>query len=234
MKFAILTVILFCAISVFSQRNSETVKDKDIYGSNTEWSCADKHFGYYYISYSKPLQFENSLEKGVKSGVFVAGYTYRYKIIPMFDLGVELSYANRRSSLNKDSLTNFDPGTFYSKINTYHNSVSGGMYFRINIKGSDYRNLGYFADMGGFYSYSFGFGTQYVLNNSSLFQKARFKQPDYLSPFDYGVFVRAGKNNVAITVSYYLGQWISDFSTENLCYSRTPLMLGLQLNLYAK
>jgi len=234
MKFIFISVLVLLSIISSAQRPSETVKDKELYGSDTKWSCVDKHFGYYYINYSMPLPLVPSIENEFKSGYFTAGYTYRYKFFSKLDLGFELAYINRRSNINNDSLTSFDPSDFYNKINTYHNYLSGGAYIRMNLGNSTYRNLGIFTDIGGFYNYAFGYGTKYVLKSNSLYQKLRFRKPDYLTPYDYGIFLRIGYNNIAVMFNYSLGKWITDFSSENKNYIRSGFLIGLQINLYAK
>lgn len=227
-------LLIFCAVLSFAQHPSETVKDKNLYGAKTKWSCADKHFGYYFINYSKPIPLEASIENEIRTGLFSAGYTYRYKIISTLDVGAELSYQNRRSYIDKSSFTVFDPATFYKKIYTYHHLINASVFFRINIKGSDYRNLGYFVDLGAGYSYSPWYGTGYLLKNESINQKTRFKKPYYLDPFGYNLFLRAGLNNIALIVSWNGGNWIKDFTNQNLTFERSPLMIGIQMNLYAK
>lgn len=234
MKLVCFLTLLLISFFVFGQRHSETVKDKDIYGADTQWSCIDKHFGYYYLNYSKPMAFSPGLENELLSGRFIAGYTYRYKIIDIIDAGAELAYSNRRSVLVEDSVQKFDPGTFYNSVFTYHNYISASLYLRLDFAGSSYRNLGIFTDFGCFYSYSFNYGIQYNLKTKDLNQKARFKKPYYLFPDEYGLFMRAGYNNIAIIFSYSFGEWVSGFSNENSNYSRSPFMAGIQLNLYSK
>ncbi|HNQ67078.1 MAG TPA: hypothetical protein PKN32_01765 [Bacteroidales bacterium] len=234
MKFIFISFLVLFSIISLAQRPSETVKDEGFFVSKTDWSCTDKHFGYYYINYSKPMPLNPSIENEFKSGYFSAGYTYRYKIVSALDLGVELSYVNHRSFLDKDSLASFDPGNFYSSINTYHNYASAGAYIRFNVGKSSYRNLGWFTDIGGFYSYAFGYGTRYLLKTNTLFQKVKFKNPDYLNPYDYGFFLRVGYNNLALIFTYTFGEWITDFSPLNKNYVRSGFFAGLQMNLYAK
>lgn len=231
-----LILILFIAISLtsFAQRNSQTVKDKNLYTTDTKWSCADKHYAYFFINYSKPIPIYNSIEKSLGSGIFSAGYTYRYKIIKPIDIGAEISYQNRQSAIKKENLSTFDPSNFYNKILSFHNYASGGIYFRFNIAKATYRNLGYYIDLGGLYSYAFPYGTKYKMDNQFLNQKLRFKKLDYLSPFEYSIFLRAGLNNFAFIIAWHFDEWINDFKPENINFKRSPLTLGLQLNLYSK
>lgn len=234
MKIVIAFLLIFFSFSAFAQRPSESVKDKSLYGTDTKWSCADKHFGYYFVNYSKPIPLQKNIENELKSGVFNAGYTYRYKIIKPLDLGLEISYQNRRSMIAKDSMYILDPSTYYNKIHTYHNSLSANAYFRINISGANYRNLGYFIDLGGLFSYSYGYGTSYMMKNKLISEKVRFKKPAYEDPFSYGIFVRAGFNNIALIISWYEDNWITDFSNQKLNFQRSSLLFGVQINLYAK
>ncbi|MDD2634813.1 MAG: hypothetical protein PHW82_04875 [Bacteroidales bacterium] len=234
--FSILLVLAFLMSSdiVFAQRRSENVLDSDKYLSKTMWSCSDKHFGYYFVSYSVPVPLEKSLENAGLSHSLRLGYTYRYKIVDCFDVGAELSYTNRTSMIVKDSMPIFDPANFYDKIKTYQNSLGGSLYLRFNLGKQDYRDLGYFIDLGGFYNYNIWYGTQYAIKSSNLKQKAKFRNSNYLDVHDYGAFVRLSKSYISLIISYSPTDWISGFSTENIDYNRTPLMVGIQLNLYAK
>ncbi|MDD3686294.1 MAG: hypothetical protein PHE56_05950 [Bacteroidales bacterium] len=234
MKIIFRLFFIFLPMLSLAQHPSETVKDKNLYGSETKWSCADKHFGYYFLNYSKPIPLETSIENEIRSGLFSAGYTYRHKIISMFDIGAELSYQNRRSTIDKSSNSVFDPGTFYDKFYTFHNSITANLFIRINLKGADYRNLGYFVDLGAGYSYAYSYGSGYILKNESINQKTRFKRPYYLDPLGYNLFMRAGYNNIAVILSWNASNWIIDYSNQNLSFDRSPLMIGLQMNLYAK
>lgn len=225
---------LAISVGVFAQHPSETVVDKDKYGSEALWSCSDKHFGYYYIDYEMPLPLHNGIENELKSHSLKIGYTYRYRLADFLDLGAEVAYVNRTSSIKYDSIPIFDPGTFYNKVKTYQNGFSGSVYFRITFAENTYRNLGYFMDIGGYYDYYVWHGTQYVLKNSDVFQRTRFKQSDYIVNAGYGAFLRFSKNNIGITFSYSLSDWINGFSNQNLSYQRSPFLIGLQMNLYAK
>jgi len=220
---------------IFAQGHpSEEVLDNELYGSHTKWSCMDKHFGYFFIDYSLPIPIEKGITNEFASHSLKIGYTYRYKIIDAVDLGLDLSYVNRTSKINSDSLGVFDPSDFYSKIKTYQNGFGASPYIRINLSGADYRNLGYFIDLGGYYNYNVWYGVNYMLDDNDLKQKARFKQSDFLSQYDYGLFARFALNNIAFTASYSLSDWIEGFSNQDLSFSRSPLLIGVQMNLYTK
>lgn len=233
-SFLVYIILVFAPMFVYCQRPSESVIDKDIYGSETTWSCIDKHFGYYFVSYSMPVPIEKSIENAFLSHSLNVGYTYRYKIAKSFDIGTELSYVNRTSRIVNDSISVFDPGTFYNSVKTYQNSLGISAYMRFNLGDADYRNLGWFIDLGAYYNYNLWYGIQYILKSDNIYQKARFKQSDFINRFDYGGFVKLSKNNIAFVFSYSMSDWINGFSNENLSFQRTPFMAGIQFNLYAK
>jgi hypothetical protein len=219
---------------MYGQHPSESVLDPDKYGSETTWSCIDKHFGYYFISYSIPIPIEKSIENAFLSHSFNVGYTYRYKIAKSFDIGTELSYVNRTSSIVSDSIPVFDPGTFYNNVKTYQNALGISVYLRIDLGKADYRNLGWFIDLGGYYNYNIWYGIEYLLKSDNVYQKARFKQSEFLNKSAYGGFFRLSKSNIAFIFSYSMSDWINGFSNEDLSFQRTPFMAGFQFNLYAK
>lgn len=239
MKTKILQIILMCFFILITslanaQHPSETIFEKDKYGSETLWSCADKHFGYYFISYSLPIPIEKTIESIGLSHSLKFGYTYRYKLADFFDIGAEIAYTNRTSGIEKNSMYIFDPSNFYSSIKTYQNSFGASLYFRFNLGKQTYRNLGYFIDLGGFYNYNLWKGIEYKLKSSDLNQTARFRNSDYLNSYDYGGFIRFSYSNISIIASYTPTKWISSYTNLNLEYKRSPLTLGIQMNLYAK
>lgn len=236
MKKILPLIILFFSLSLYGQHPSTNIVDQQKYGSPTKWSCIDKHFGYYFTSFSLSIPIKSGIDNSIRSGNFKLGYTYRYKISKPVDIGLELAYSNRYSGIKKDSTNIFDPTGIYNanKIKTFHNSIEGGLYFRFNLGGSTYRKLGKYIDIGGFYNYAFNYGTLYKIKNNSLKQKTRFKSPNYLSPDNYGVYVRFGWNYMSLICSYDFGNWIDNFSNKNLNFSRSNLMLGIQFNLFAR
>lgn len=235
-RLKIVTFVILLVISglLKAQHPSESVIDKDEYRSNTMWSCSDKHFGYYFIDYSMPLPTVSGIENEYLSHSLKIGYTYRYRIAGFFDVGTELAYVNRTSRINNDSIPIFDPGTFYNRVKTYQNGFSASAYLRFTFAENTYRNLGYFMDLGAYYNRYLWYGTQYVLKNEDVYQKARFKKSNYIQTDGYGAFVRLSKSSFSLTFSYSLSDWINGFSNQNLAFERSPFLVGLQLNLYSK
>ncbi len=226
--------ILAFSVGTFAQHPSEHVIDKDKYGSDTQWSCKDKHFGYFYFDYSVPIPISKGVTNELLSHSLKFGYTYRFKIVDAIDFGTDIFYVNRVSGIATDSLGVFDPSGFYNKIKTYQNGFGVSPFMRINLSGSSYRNLGYFVDLGAYYNYFLWYGTQFVLKDQNIYQKARFKQSDFVSNTDYGAFARVSMNNISLVFKYSLSDWITSYSAQDLNYTRSPFLVGLQINLYAK
>ncbi|MDR2835039.1 MAG: PorT family protein [Bacteroidales bacterium] len=235
-KKSLIIFFILLNVFVFSQGLSEKVIDKKIYGSPTQWSCIDKHFGYIFINYGMAIPITKSIENSPASGKFNVGYTYRFKIAKPFDLGAELNYALRFSNIKKSEFSNFESDNFYSsqKIKTYHHGIKGTLFARLNLNGATHRQLGLFLDLGGFYDFSFTNNLIYYSKTKYFYQKTKLKKPEYFNKQDYGVFIRFGYNYISVFCEYSFGKWITNFSSENLNFSRPALNIGIQLNLYVK
>lgn len=215
------------------QRPSTTAIDKDKYCGPTKWSCIDKHYGYYFLSYAMPIPVSsgNSELEG-RSGKLRVGYSYRYKIAKPFDIGVELNYARRSTGLIFDSVASANPSCIKQKFSEIGHAIEGDIFFRFNFGKSDFRHLGWHIDIGANYSYDFACIDKYVsISNSNISHaKSKLKIRDKNAQFRniYGVFMRIGWNYIAITCSYDLADW--NFNG----FERSPLMIGLELNLYTR
>ena len=99
--FLTVTIAIAAIASAQRVRPSTTVIDKDKYCGPTKWSCIDKHYGYYFLSYAMPIPIEkNNIEKEGISGKFRVGYMYRYKIAKPFDIGVQLNYLRQSTGID--------------------------------------------------------------------------------------------------------------------------------------
>lgn len=222
-----MTIAMATIASAQHVRPSTTVLDKEKYAGPTKWSCIDKHYGYYFLSYAMPIPIEkNNIEKEGLSGKFRVGYMYRYKIAKPFDIGVQLNYLRQS--------TGIDPTLFgtMSKISVIEHSIECGAFMRFNFGKSDFRHLGWHIDLGADYSYDFAFLNKYISfydnpsRHSKIKRKDRIKDAKYRH--DYGIFMRIGWNYIAFTCEYNFGDW------NAYGYGRSPLMLGLQINMYTR
>jgi hypothetical protein len=246
MKIIINFIILIIPTFLFGQReyHSTKVVAPEKYTSPTEWSPKDKHYGYYMAAFSMPIRISNTAEEASKSGYLRLGYTYRYKLVDFMDIGLELAYAKRYSRIDKDI---FYKDTHTSgvimkddKMKTYHNYAEGGIFVRFNLGGATHRALGWHVDFGGTFDYAMGYGVKTKASRQNITQKTKEKRPDYLSPENYGAYLRVGWNYLSVFCSYQFGDWITDYgnkSTSDISlkdFNRSPLTLGFQLNLYLR
>ncbi len=200
----------------------------------TTWGADNKHFGHYQIRYVAgiPLPNGSDIENSIASGSWAFGYQYRFKIADKFDFGTELAFENNFSAIRKDQVSKFTSSGSFNKLRTYQNGFSGSVFGRIILKDNTIRNLGWHVDIGAFGAYYPYYGLFMKSDNEELKIRVREKKPDYLMNYDYGVFLRAGKNNIMLYLNYSLSDWIIDLNSDD--YYRSALRVGIQLNLYAK
>lgn len=230
-----MTVMITLATIANAQRvrPSTTVIDKEKYAGPTKWSCIDKHYGYYFLSYAMPIPIEKSnKEIEGRSGKFRVGYIYRYKLAKPFDVGVQLNYLRQSTGMDYEIIGAIWPFYKSQKFSTIDHSVECGAFMRFNFGKSDFRHLGWHIDVGADYCYRFAkiIKTVCIYNNNLAHGKSKIKtrEKDGLYRHDYGVFMRIGWNYIAFTCEYNFGYW--DFNN----YRRSPLMFGLQINMYTR
>jgi len=240
MKKYLIFIFIICPIILLGQKKhtSTEVVNPEKYLSPTKWSPKDKHFGYYIISFSIPVPIKSPAEVSYKSGYIRLGYAYRYKLADFMDIGIELAYANRYSRINKEALYDgiTQPAIPFAddKMRTYHNYAEGGIFFRFNFGNATYRNLGTYIDIGALYDYAMNYGIFFKEKDKNMKQRTRIKRPDFLSPGNYGIYLRVGWNYLSFFCTYQFGDWISDNPINGINHDRSPLTLGIQLNLYAR
>lgn len=233
-RLAILAIILAVATFATAQRvrPSTTVIDKEKYAGPTQWSCVDKHFGYYFISYAMPIPISENIELEGKSGKFRVGYMYRYKIAKPFDIGLGLNYLRQSTGFIYDSVAMPMPSFKKQTFSKIEHSVECAAFMRFNFGKSDFRHLGWHIDIGASYSYDFASinKTVNIYDNKSSHGKIKNKIRDKKAPYrhDYGIFARIGWNYIALTCEYSFADW------DYCGYERSPLMLGLQINMYTR
>lgn len=200
----------------------------------TQWGADNTHFGYYQVRYSMQIPgiYDSGIEDFFGSGKFAASYIYRYKINNILSIGAELGYENTSSIIIENYHSLFDTQHNYDKVRVYNNNIHTAAFSRFVLGDNTIRNLGWHLDLGAFYSYSFSRGAFHLKENNTEKIKLRQKNPDYLKAADYGIFLRIGKNNLMFYASCSFADWI--YGLNNHHYKRTPLVTGIQINLYAK
>lgn len=240
MKKILLLFFILQPFIIFSQHNSEKVIPQEKYGSHTEWSPQDKHFSYIFLNYATAIPFSKNIENPGKAGNFNLGYSYRYKIVKAFDIGAELNYSLRFSVIKNDNRNIFDSLITFTpqKITTISNGIGAALFCRFNLKYASHRQLGLFIDLGTFYSYSIGNKMVFTDSNSDKNQSYKYrstiKNAGFLEDNGFGPFLRLGYNYISFYCKYDFSNWIINYGESNTDYSRSALLLGLQLNLYRK
>ena len=227
-------IILLISFGAYTQNAVVIENYKGKKYPETTWGADNKHFGHYQLRYiaGMPLPNDSDIENSIASGSLAFGYQYRYKLVDKFDIGTELAFENNFSAIQKDEINKFTSSGSFTKLRTYQNGFSGSFFGRIILKDNTIRNLGWHIDFGAFGAYYPYYGLFMKSESDNLKIRVREKKPDYLMNYDYGVFLRAGKNNIMFYVNYSLSDWVIDLNNEN--YSRSALRAGVQLNLYAK
>ena len=230
-----LTVAIALATIASAQRvrPSTTVIDKEKYAGPTKWSCIDKHYGYYFLSYAMPIPInKNNREIEGMSGKFRAGYMYRYKVAKPFDIGVQLNYLRQSTGIDYDPIGIALAEIKKHKFSKIEHSIECGAFMRFNFGKSDFRHLGWHIDLGANYSYDFASINKNVniYNDNDSHRKYKDKIRDKHASYrhDYEIFMRIGWNYIALTCEYSPVNW--NFKG----YQRSPLMLGLQINMYTR
>ncbi len=233
-----LVVVIFAlglaTVTAYSQEAYVIEKYEGEKYPETKWGADNKHFAYYQLRYAMqiPIISSDEIENTSLSGNFAVGLIYRYKLIDFWDIGLELGYKNRNSRIKDEFHELFDTVDTYNSISTYYSGINAAVFNRFIFKDSNIRNLGWHADIGAYFNYSFGYGLLKKYSDDYVDITVREKKPDYLDPLDYGVVFRFGKDYLAFYLKYSLTDWIIDLDGEN--YTRTPLSVGIQFNLYAR
>jgi hypothetical protein len=232
----VIQIIFFCIISsvVYSQNAVVIENHQERKPPETTWGANNKHFGHYQFRYLVVLPFFNSsnIEKSLLSGCLSFGYQYRYRLVKMFDIGTELTWENNYSTIVDDSVHLFVNSGSFNKLRTFQNGIRSSAFGRFVISDNTIRNLGWHIDIGAYGSYYPFYGIFMQSNNSQYKNRLREKQPNYLTYYDYGIFMRAGKNNLNFYTNFSLAGWIKNL--QSIDYRRGTVRIGIQINLYAK
>ena len=235
-RLVIIAMLLAVATFATAQRvrPSTTVIDKEKYAGPTKWSCIDKHYGYYFLSYAMPIPINKS-NKEIEgmSGKFRVGYMYRYKVAKPFDIGVQLNYLRQSTGCGKYKVDTIPSMPQMKKLSVIENSIECGAFMRFNFGKSDFRHLGWHIDLGANYSYDFTKTTKlvnkfttYTTGKTHVRQKTKIRDSNVYR-HDFGIFMRIGWNYIALTCEY-------SFDGNAIIARRSPLMLGLQINMYTR
>jgi hypothetical protein len=218
------------SITAWSQTTVLNSNDLDTYYEETLWGPEMRHYANYYVRYGMATPTSsNNCERERFGGTWSAGFTYKLKILSVWDMGIDLAYENEWHRLNTSNipLRSLNTHLLNEDINrTYQNNLMGGIYTRFYFNKNRDHRFGTYIDLGAYYSWVAGYGIVEKKNDSNERIFLRTKSPDYLNNQNYGVYMRAGWNQIAIFARYNF----ADVFNNNTC-DLTPLSIGLQMNL---
>jgi len=195
-----------------------------------------RHYNHLYLGfgfYSPPLDTDNVEIKYGRSKTFQVGNRYKFKVVSIFDIGLDVSYFYMNFNLKQGEKKTV-PNNFQHKNEriVFHN-LSSEAFLRINI-GHRGNFIGNFIDFATYLNISYS--TKHIfteaLDKNSPYNAREVEvvnsKLNYTKPFHYGVRARLGINKYVITLQYRLSDLLNDrFSNELPRFS-----IGLQLGIH--
>jgi hypothetical protein len=203
--------------------------DVETYYEETLWGPEQQHYAHYFIRYGMATPTASGLEeKPAFGGTWAAGFTYKLKIIDVWDIGLDLAYENEWHRLRSSNQLRSLGNTLIVEdlTRTYQNNIMGGVFTRFYFSKNRNNDFGTYLDIGAYYSWVAGYGIIDKKNDENERVFVRTKKPSYLHNRNYGVYMRMGYNQFALFARYNMTDIFNDDS-----FDITPLSIGLQMNL---
>ncbi|MBN2213816.1 MAG: hypothetical protein JW723_06185 [Bacteroidales bacterium] len=237
MKFSILIISLLISIPLYGQKilldKDVTKAYQNIKGPNTK-SFKQLYFGVGMVAGNTPdLQINN-----IKSGYFSVGFRQKFKILSFYSAGFEIGYSALHFNIKQAEDKYIPNSELHDKEKLRFHDCNLQIFNRINI-GKRGNVIGRFIDIGGYTDYFFSsshYTKDKIEESASLprqdvfarVQVVKNSRLDYVRPFGYGVFGRAGINWFAVKVTYRM----SDLFEKKYDWSELPrVYVGLELTL---
>lgn len=216
--------------TVLMKETIDTTKKLAVVGPNR------KHFGHLITAYGFSIP-TNTSEYSIKpfgSGNYFLGYRNKQRINNTFAYGFSIAY-NYHNYLLAPNLTDTLPSPFrFDKESIKFNNVYFDLYQRVNY-GRRGNSLGKFIDFGFFGEYAFStvYSIKHNLSANNTMQANRmavkYKNINYLNPFNYGVTLRVGFDKYVFYGSYRLSNCVKG----NTVMKELPrLSAGIEIAMY--
>ena len=234
MKHILLHIFFICLVftSLSSYSQTEVLRSNDIesYYQKSTYGPAQQHYTYFHIRYGAGIPLSNNTnEKALLGGTWSAGFTYKLKLLKIWDMGIDMAYENEWHRLNNytgQQRTQSSISLTDGISRTYQNNLMAGIFTRFYFKKErDYR-FGAYIDLGAYYSLVAGYGFIHKINDSDEKVFQRIKHSPQLNNQNYGFYLRAGWNQMSIFARYNMADVFN-----NNTYNLTPLSIGMQMNL---
>ena len=238
MRFAVFLFLLLFFLPIYSQKilldKDITKAYKKVQGPNT------KSFGQLYIGtgFIFSQSGENEIPvKNFSSKYSTFGYRQKFKIFSFYSVGFEAEYNLRQFNLKQSADKLFPDTVIHDKEKIKLHSAELAFYNRFNF---DKRGnvIGKYIDIGAFIYYSFS-TIHYTKDNFTDSEEeidpeshakvriVKYSRLDYIEPFGYGVYAKAGIDWFAIKVTYR----ISDIFKDSYNWNELPgLSVGFEVS----
>ncbi|MFO7658447.1 MAG: outer membrane beta-barrel protein [Bacteroidales bacterium] len=207
---------------------------KNLKGPNTK-SFGQVYFGYGLII--DPSQGSATEIKMPNSWLGTIGYRHKYKVSGFYSFGFEAGMRLSQYHIKQTDAKVFPNAINHDKEKIRLCSGSIGLYNRFNF-GRRGNIIGKFIDLGGYAAYNYN-TVHYTKDDISgdatpgadVYAKKRVTKNsglDYIEPFDFGLYGRAGINKFAIRANFRL----TDLFKAGYHWAELPaLTIGVELSI---
>lgn len=225
--FVALTLLVLC-LEAQIVVIAEDVNSND---EKTEFGMNRKHYTHSFIGLqfmAGPPEMAGAEIVYGRSRILEYGYRYKRKLSETFSFGSEI-IARRHGYHVKQTAEKLVPDNIIrDREKLVFLNAGLGAYKRINI-GQRGNYIGRFFDVGGWASWNFHSRHVYFYEEEGVSVRVRKSGIGYPSPFDYGVMVRAGLNNIVIKGTYRMSDLFKE--TANMP-EFTRYGIGLEIGLH--
>lgn len=174
----------------------------------------------------------------LRSGYFSAGFRQKFKVLSFYSAGYEIGYNALRFNIKQTEDKMIPNNILHDKEKLRFHDFHLMLFNRLNF-GKRGNVIGRFIDFGGYVDYVFSSShyTKDRIEESAFSSEpdvyadvtvVKHSKLDYVRPFGYGVFARAGINWFAVKVTYR----VSELFREKYDWPELPrVYIGIELTI---
>ena len=174
----------------------------------------------------------------LRSGYFSAGFRQKFKVLSFYSAGYEIGYNALRFNIKQTEDKMIPNNILHDKEKLRFHDFYLMLFNRLNF-GKRGNVIGRFIDFGGYVDYVFSSShyTKDRIEESAFSSEpdvyadvtvVKHSKLDYVRPFGYGVFARAGINWFAVKVTYR----VSELFREKYDWPELPrVYIGIELTI---
>lgn len=165
-----------------------------------------------------------------RSFIFKTGYRHKFKLSPVFAVGMGVNYSFNHYLLKDDSTKIFPTAKIYDKERFRLHNLGFEAYVRINFDKRRGNYLGKYMDLGGYFTWIYAANNLVITNEyndstHSNITRIKYVSLNYVEPYSYGLTARIGYNKIALTADYR----ISDMFKPDFNFPEMPrLTVGFE------